>query len=356
MSLSTLLMGPNAPPVTHIDPPTILFAAGPEHSFPLRHRRKGPVMHTRDIGSWTHEHTFGQETPRHGERRTLMVMIITLATMVVEIVAGLSFGSMALLADGMHMGSHAVALGLSVFTYVYARRHAGDPRFTFGTGKVNALGAYTSAIILAGFALLMLWESGVRFLAPVPIAFNWALLVAVIGLIVNGISALILTDQEHDHGHGHDHDHHHAGADHNLRSAYLHVLADALTSVFAIAALAGGKYLGAVWLDPLMGVLGAVLVARWSWTLLKDTSYVLLDGRADEQIRARLKAAIESGADNRIADLHVWSIGPGLYSAAVSIVTHEPRDPENYRRLIPSELGIVHSTIEVHQCRGEQAA
>ncbi|SMF85992.1 cation diffusion facilitator family transporter [Tistlia consotensis] len=272
----------------------------------------------------------------------------------------------------MHMGSHAVALGLSVFTYGYARRHAGDRRFTFGTGKVNALGAYTSAIVLAGFALVMAWESAARFLAPMPIAFDWALLVAVVGLVVNGASALLLTargGEAHDHHHhhhdhsaghdhrphgqeaGHPHEHHHHHEDHNLRSAYLHVLADALTSVFAIAALLAGKYAGAVWLDPLMGVVGAVLVARWAWFLLKETSRVLLDRRADADIRDSVRTAIEGVGDNRIADLHVWSIGPGMHAAALSVVTHRPRAPEHYRALLPDHLGIVHSTIEVHGCR-----
>ncbi|SMF27346.1 cation diffusion facilitator family transporter [Tistlia consotensis] len=325
-------------------------------------------MHSQTLERWTHDHTFGQDVPRRGERPTLVVALVTVVTMVVEIAAGWSFGSMALLADGMHMGSHAVALGLSVFTYSYARRHAGDRRFTFGTGKVNALGAYTSAIVLAGFALVMAWESATRFLAPVPIAFDWALLVAVIGLAVNGVSALLLTTrgEDHDHGaghhhhadgpHEHGHEHHHDRRDQNLRSAYLHVLADALTSVFAIVALLAGKYFGAVWLDPLMGLLGAVLVARWAWFLLKDTSGVLLDRRADERLRDAVRAAIEGVGDNRIADLHVWAIGPGLHAAALCIVTHDPRDPEHYRSLLPSGLGIVHSTIEVHACRHDPAA
>lgn len=327
-------------------------------------------MHSQSLESWTHDHTFGQDARRPGERPTLVVAVVTVVTMIVEIAAGWSFGSMALLADGMHMGSHAVALGLSVFTYGYARRHAADRRFTFGTGKVNALGAYTSAIVLAGFALVMVWESTARFLAPVPIAFDWALLVAVVGLVVNGASALLLAARgdthdhgagrhhhhahghhEHDRGHEHGPGHHHDHQDQNLRSAYLHVLADALTSVFAIVALLAGKYVGAVWLDPLMGLLGAVLVARWAWFLLRDTSGVLLDRRADERVREAVREAIESVEDNRLADLHVWSIGPGLHAAALSIVTHAPRDPEHYRSLLPVAAGIVHSTIEVHACQ-----
>lgn len=325
-------------------------------------------MHTSTLEPWTHDHTFGQDRRRHGERPTLIVAVLTIVMMVAEIVAGWAFGSMALLADGMHMGSHAVALGLSVFTYTYARRHAGDGRFTFGTGKVNALGAYTSAIVLAGFALVMAWESGLRFLSPVAIAFDWALFVAVIGLVVNGVSALLLTGRkpdaaDTDSGHHHHrdarehgHHHHHHQHDHNLRSAYLHVLADALTSVFAIAALLAGKYLSAIWLDPLMGVVGAVLVARWAWHLLRDTSRVLLDHRADDHVRRHVRQAIEGDADNRLADLHVWSVGPGIYAAALSIVTHAPRDPEHYRALLPADIGVVHSTIEVHRCHEAVAA
>ena len=324
-------------------------------------------MHTDTVEPWTHDHTFGQDRRRKGERPTLIVTVLTIVTMVAEIVAGWAFGSMALLADGMHMGSHAVALGLSVFTYGYARRHAGDARFTFGTGKVNALGAYTSAIILAGFAVIMAWESGARFLNPVPIVFDWALAVAVIGLLVNGVSAMLLTGREsgapradnshHHHGHKHQHTHHHHHRhDHNLRSAYLHVLADALTSVLAIVALLAGKYFGAVWLDPFMGLVGAVLVARWAWHLLRDTSGVLLDHRAEEPVRRNVRQAIEGDADNRLADLHIWSVGPGIYAAAPSIVTHEPREPEHYRALLPNELGIVHLTIEVHRCQETVAA
>lgn len=210
--------------------------------------------------------------------------------MAVEIVAGVAFGSMALLADGLHMGSYAVALGLSA--YAYARRRAADPRFAFGTGKVNVLAGYTGAVLLTGFALVMAWESLARLLAPVPIAFDAAIGVAVLGLLVNGALVLILDD----HGHGHDHHHeaehghhHHGGADHNLRSAYLHVLADALTSILAIVALLAGKYLGATWLDPLMGIVGAALVARWAWYLLAATGGILLDRQAPERVREAVR-------------------------------------------------------------------
>jgi cation diffusion facilitator family transporter len=313
---------------------------------------------------WHHEHTFGQDLPRAGERRTLVVTAITLLTMTVEIVAGLVSGSMALLADGLHMGSHAVALGISAFAYVYARHRAADPRFAFGTGKVNVLAGYTGAVLLAGFALAMAWGSADRLAAPVPIAFDWAIAVAVLGLLVNGASVLILGEQGHDHGHEHDPDrhghhdheaghHHRAGADYNLRSAYLHVLADALTSVLAILALLAGKYLGASWLDPFMGIVGAVLVARWSWQLLRETGGVLLDRQAPGRIMDAVRVALEEEADNRVADLHVWAIGPELYTAAVSIVTGEPRDPGHYKALLPAGLGIVHATVEIHPRRAQ---
>lgn len=320
-------------------------------------------MHTHSLAPWQHAHTFGQDHPRHGERRTLIVTALTLVTMAVEIVAGLAFGSMALLADGLHMGSHAVALGISAFAYGYARRRAADPGFAFGTGKVNTLAGYTGAVLLGGFALFMAWESIGRLLAPVPITFDLAIGVAVLGLAVNGASALILGGHDHDHHHGHDHEHeaghghhHHHGADHNLRSAYLHVLADALTSVLAIVALLGGKYLGASWLDPVMGIVGAGLVTHWAWSLACETAGILLDRQAPGHIREGVRAAIEREGDDRLADLHVWAIGPGLHAAALSVVTHEPREPGHYKALLPAELGVVHVTVEVHGCPGRHEA
>jgi cation diffusion facilitator family transporter len=319
-------------------------------------------MHFQSIAPWQHEHTFGQDRPREGERRTLIVTGLTLVMMVAEIAAGLAFGSMALLADGLHMGSHATALGINAAAYAYARRRAADPGFAFGTGKVNVLGGYTGAVLLAGFALVMAGESVARLLTPAPIAFDWAIAVAVLGLLVNGISVLLLGGhgEGHDHHHGHRHHehgdhHHHGGPDYNLRSAYLHVLADALTSVLAILALLAGKYLGAAWLDPVMGVVGAVLVARWAWSLLRDSGGILLDRQAPEGLRAAVRTAIESEADNRLADLHVWAIGPDHYAAALSVVTDAPRTPEHYKALLPAGLGIAHATVEVHACRGHPA-
>ncbi len=301
-------------------------------------------MHTESLDRWQHDHIFGQDQQRVGERRTLIVIAVTATMMVVEITTGILFGSMALLADGLHMGSHAVALLIALIAYVYARRHAGDERFSFGTGKVNALAGFTGAVLLAVFAILMAWESVDRLLNPVPIQFNSAILVAVLGLLVNGGCAVIL-----DAGHSHGHDHHH---DHNLRSAYLHVIADALTSVLAIAALLTGKYLGWSWMDPVMGVVGATLVARWSIGLLRISAGVLLDHQAPVEVRNGITSAVESEAGNRVADLHVWSIGPGIWAAELVVVTHEPQEAEHYKALLPDELHLVHVSVEVHRCPG----
>jgi cation diffusion facilitator family transporter len=301
-------------------------------------------MHTRSLDRWQHDHIFGQDQQRVGERRTLIVIAVTATMMVVEITTGILFGSMALLADGLHMGSHAGALLIALIAYVYARRHARDARFSFGTGKVNALAGFTGAVLLAVFALLMAWESFDRLLDPVPIAFNSAILVAVVGLVVNGGCALIL-----DAGHSHDHDHHH---DHNLRSAYLHVIADALTSVLAIAALLTGKYLGWNWMDPVMGMVGAILVARWSIGLLRISAGVLLDHQAPAEVRDGITRALETEDGDRVADLHVWSIGPGIWAAELVVVTDAPQAAEHYKALLPDELHLVHVSVEVHRCPG----
>jgi len=317
---------------------------------------------------WEHDHVFGQDRRRPGERRTLIVIAITAITMVVEIAAGIAFGSMALLADGLHMGSHAVALGVAAAAYIYARRHARDARYSFGTGKVNALGGFAGAILLGLFAFLMVWESIGRFIEPVPIEFNQAILVAVIGLLVNAVSVVILGGHHHgaghDHGGGHDpghsHDpadaHHHRHADHNLRSAYLHVLADALTSVLAILALLSGKYLGWAWMDPVMGVVGAILVARWSFGLLRMTGHVLLDRQGPAEVRGAIQAAVESENGDRVCDLHVWAIGPDLYAAVISVVSASPRTPDEYKARIPRDLRVAHVTVEVNHLTGPSAS
>lgn len=312
-------------------------------------------MHSDNLHLWTHRHVFGQDRRRAGERRTLLVIALTAATMVLEISTGILFGSMALLADGLHMASHTVALGITAFAYVYARRHAANPSFSFGTGKVNALGGFTGALLLAGFSLAMAWESVARFVAPVPIAFDQAIGVAVLGLVVNGVSVLLLGG-DHDHGHSHEHgpEHTHAhGHDHNLRSAYLHVLADALTSLLAIFALLAGKYLGLNWMDPAMGIVGALLVARWSAGLLRDTSHTLLDRQAPEPLCDQLKHAIERHGHDRVTDLHLWSIGPGLHAAEIAVVTHDALTPGEVKARLPGDLRVVHATVEIHRCPGQ---
>lgn len=342
-------------------------------------------MHKDNLEAWAHSHAFGQEYRKAGEARTLLVIAITAAMMVIEIAAGIMFHSMALLADGLHMASHAAALGISAFAYIYARKHAHDARFSFGTGKVNALGGYTGAVLLAIFALMMAYESSLRLLNPVAIEFNQAIGVAVLGLVVNGVSMLILGhghehthadehghghhhhhdhdhDHEHEHGHEHQHHDHHAHAhahgqhqDHNLRAAYLHVLADALTSLLAIFALLSGKYFGLNWMDPAMGIVGAVLVARWSVGLLRSTTSVLLDAQGSEGIQQAIRRAIEHRDDERIADLHVWAIGPNIYAAEIVVVAHDPLSPDAYKRRIPASLGVAHVAIEIHRCPHQDA-
>lgn len=301
-----------------------------------------------------HEHSFGQERPRAGERRTWIVIGLTAVTMVVEIAAGLAYGSMALLADGLHMASHAVALTIAAFAYYYARKHAFDRRFSFGTGKVNALGGFTGAVLLALFSVVMAWESVERFFFPREIVFNQALLVAGVGLVVNLVSAFVLGIRHHDHGEGHEHHHHHH-EDHNLRAAYLHVLADALTSVAAILALLAGKYLQAGWMDPMMGVLGSILVARWSIGLIRTSSRALLDHQAPEALRERVRSALEVEPGETVTDLHLWSIGPGIWAAAITISAARPETPATYKRRIPDDLGLVHATVEVY-AEGEAEA
>ncbi|MFZ0533305.1 MAG: CDF family Co(II)/Ni(II) efflux transporter DmeF [Anaerolineales bacterium] len=339
-------------------------------------------MHTESIAQWQHTHIFGQDKIRSGERRTLAVIIITTLMMVVEIVTGLAYGSMALFADGIHMGSHMVGLGISFLAYIYARKHAHDQEFSFGTGKVNALAGYSSAIFLVIIALFMGYESINRFIHPVTIEYNQAILVAVIGLVVNSASMFILGEKGHthapgdehdharehedhmvehdpnlelaDHDHEYDHDHdigvhtHAKGADHNLKAAYLHVLTDALTSVLAIVALLGAKYFKLNWMDPFMGVVGAILVIKWSFGLIQGTTKVLLDHQIPSEIQKRIIGILESYKDTKVSDLHIWSIGPGIYSSEIGIVTKYPESPNKYKTLIPDDTGVVHTTVEVH--------
>ena len=309
-------------------------------------------MQHEQLKRWQHSHSFGQDLKRPGESRTLLVIALTFVMMLVEIAAGIAFGSMALLADGLHMGSHTVALGINAFAYVYARRHAHSSRYSFGTGKVNTLGGYTGAVLLAVFAAIMAFESILRLIDPVSIAFDQAIGVAVVGLLVNGVSVFILgVNHDHGHEHGHSHEHHghghHHHHDHNLKSAYLHVLADALTSLLAIFTLLIGKYFGAVWMDPVMGIVGAILVARWSLGLLKSTSGILLDEQADEALLETVRSSIEKDASCTVVDLHIWTVAPGIHSAIISVVTTTPRNASFYKERLPDSLSLKHISIEV---------
>lgn len=307
----------------------------------------------------SHGHDFCADVSGAGEKATWRVIVLTASMMVIEILAGWAFGSMALLADGWHMASHAGALGITAFAYAFARRHADNPDFSFGTGKVSALGGFTSAVVLAMVALLMAWESAWRLAEPVPIGFNEAIIVAVLGLVVNLVSVKLLGHHghchDHDHAHhehGHDHDHEHGSHghyDHNLRAAYLHVLADALTSLAAIVALLAGKYFGWVWMDPLMGLVGSVVIARWSWGLLKDTGSVLLDHTRDEFLPARIRATIESEPHTRVTDLHLWRVGPRHLSLVLSLAAREPREPEHYKALVSDIPDLFHLSVEVNR-------
>jgi cation diffusion facilitator family transporter len=308
------------------------------------------AVHFQDARPWTHAHRFGTDREVAGERRTRWVVVITLLMMLGEIVAGLAFGSMALLADGWHMGTHAAALGVAVFAYVYARRHSADPRFSFGTGKVGALGGFASAVGLAVVALLVLVESVARLAKPVSIRFDEAIGVAVVGLLVNLACAWLLRDHEHGRDHAEHAGHDHAHADHNLRAAYLHVVADALTSVFAIAALLAGRVLGWTWMDPVMGIAGSLVIARWSMGLLQDTSAVLLDSEVSVERRDAIKAVLETDREDRVADLHLWRVGPRHLAVIVSVVTTDPRPPGWYRDKLERFTDLVHVTVEVHAC------
>jgi cation diffusion facilitator family transporter len=316
-------------------------------------------MHIHSFSQWTHEHVFDSGS-HAAERGTRAVMWITAVMMVIEIFAGWWFNSMALLADGWHMSSHAVAIGLSAFAYAAARRYAKDPRFAFGTWKIEVLGGFASAIFLLGVALMMVVGSAERIFSPQHIHYQEAIIIAVIGLIVNIVCAVILGNA-HDHGHDHhqqnEHDHGHSHHhDLNLKSAYLHVIADAATSVLAIVALMGGWLYGWSWLDPMMGIVGAVLVAIWAKNLIVETGKVLLDREMDHPIVDEIREAVETGpegGDTKIADLHVWRVGKGKYSCALSVVTHDANlTAVRIREQLAQHDEIVHSTIEIHHCHG----
>jgi cation diffusion facilitator family transporter len=315
------------------------------------------------LAASAHSHSFDIRNPL-AERRTRQVMWLTAAMMIVEIIAGTVLGSMALLADGWHMSSHALALGVSAGAYTLARRHAHDPRFAFGTWKIEVLGGYTSAVFLLGVAAYMGIESVSRLLSPAPIRFDEAIPVAVLGLAVNIVSAWLLSHgaaghQDHSDnqaGGSHDHRHHHHH-DLNLRSAYLHVVADAATSVLAIVALVGGKYFGASWLDPMMGIVGTILVGRWALGLLRDTGRVLLDAEMDAPVVAEVREVVESLAGPPVLrDLHVWRVGKGKYACIVSLAASDDLQPEDVRRALGVHEELVHITVEIEQAGEGMAA
>jgi cation diffusion facilitator family transporter len=314
-------------------------------------------MHAHDLSAWSHEHIF-DEGNQAAERGTRLVMWITAVMMVIEITAGWVYNSMALLADGWHMSSHAVAIGLSAMAYATARRYSKDPRFAFGTWKIEVLGGFASAIFLLGVAAMMVVGSVERIVSPQPIRYQEAIVIAVLGLTVNIVCALIL-GKAHHHGHGHSHEdnHRHDNGHHhdlNLKSAYLHVIADAATSVLAIVALIGGWIYGWSWLDPVTGIVGAVLVAVWAKGLIVDTGKVLLDREMDHPVVDEIREVVETGADageTRITDLHVWRVGKSVYSCALIVVTHDTSlTPDDIRKRLAVHDEIVHSTIEVHFC------
>jgi len=310
-------------------------------------------MHTHDLTPWTHSHVFDPGS-HAAERGTKTVMWITAAMMIVEIWAGWWFNSMALLADGLHMSSHAFAIGLSAFAYVAARRYARDSRFAFGTWKIEVLAGYTSALFLLGVAAMMAAASVGRIFVPREIQFPEAIGVAIFGLVVNVACAFILghAGEHHDHEAEAQGVHHHH--DLNLRSAYLHVIADAATSVLAIVALVGGMFFGWNWLDPVMGIVGAILVTRWAWGLLRGTSRVLLDSEMDHPVTSEIKeviASLDKAKATRIADLHVWRVGKARYACILSLVTHD-RDmtPTRIKASLSQHDELAHVTVEIHQC------
>jgi cation diffusion facilitator family transporter len=306
-------------------------------------------MHTTDISAWKHEHNFTDDTSS-AEKRTRRVVVLTGAMMLIEIVAGYFFHSMALMADGWHMGTHVAAFALAAVAYSYGRRHAKDARFTFGTGKVGVLGAFTSAIVLSIIALLIAADSIHRLLVPQTIHFREAIIIAVVGLFVNLLSAFMLKDHHHhghDHSHGHSHDHH----DLNLKAAYIHVLADTFTALGAVLALTTGYFLGWVWLDPAMGLVGTIVILSWAWTLLRDSGSILLDRvPASSDLPVVIREGIELDGDSKITDLHIWQVGAGKFAAIIGVVAHHPRTPDEYRAALKIHEELVHITLEVHTC------
>src|SRR5437899_10193099 len=302
-------------------------------------------MHRTDHSRFRKRHDFVPDFS-HAERRTRIVIGVTAAMMVLEIAVGLMSHSMALLADGWHMSTHVIAFLITAVAYYFARTQAGNARFSFGTGKVGVLGGFTSAVVLSIVALLMAGESVHRLFVPLEIHFNEAIGIACLGLLVNLGCAVLLADRHHDHGGGSSH-----REDLNLRAAYLHVLADAFTSVLAITALTGGKFFGWAWVDPVVGVVGSGVVFSWAYNLLRDTSCILLDRTpASSDLPDEIRKAIESDGDSVVTDLHVWQVGAGKFAAIVSLVAHEPKSCESYRERLREHEELVHVTIETHTC------
>lgn len=301
-------------------------------------------MHTHSIDQWTHDHVFLGHQHSRNERRTWFVVALTAVMMIAEIVGGSYFGSMALLADGWHMATHTAALAISAGAYAYARQHARSPRFAFGTGKFGDLAAFASAIVLALIAVQIAYESAIRLVHPVPIAYGEAIAIATLGLAVNLASAWLLQDEPHDH----DHDHHHH-RDNNLRAAYIHVLADAATSVLAIGALLIAMYAGWQWTDPAVGIIGSLVIASWAYGLIRASGSVLLDAAPDAAVETAIRQRLERGGD-RITDLHLWQIGPGHRAAVVSIISDHPLAPAAYKARLADVPHLSHVTVEVEAC------
>jgi cation diffusion facilitator family transporter len=306
-------------------------------------------MHSHSIDQWTHEHNFLGRHHSRNERRTWLVVALTAVMMAAEIAGGTIFGSMALLADGWHMGTHAAALGIAAAAYSYARRQARNPNFAFGTGKFGDLAAFTSAVILALIAVQIAYESAVRLIQPVPIDYTEAIGIAALALAVNLLSAWLLREDSHDHHHGHGHSHEHHHRDHNLRAAYVHVLADAATSILAILALFAAMRWQWKWIDPLVGIIGSGVIASWAYGLIRDSGAVLLDVSADKSVEGAIRERLETNGD-RVTDLHLWQIGPGHRAAVVSIVSEHPLPPGTYKRRLADVPRLSHVTVEVEHC------
>jgi cation diffusion facilitator family transporter len=314
-------------------------------------------MHNQHLSHYQHHHTFSSPD-LHAEKMTKLVVYLTLSMMIVEIVAGYAYHSMALLADGWHMSTHAVALAIALLAFVIARRHADDRRYAFGTWKIEVLGGFTSGLILGAVGLAMSYVSIERLVNPVPIQYDQAILITALGLGVNFISAFMLKGRHHAHHHSHHDEAAHSHAEHsheksanlNLKAAYLHVIADAATSVFAIIALVGAKYLNWVWLDPLMGIAGAALILRWTYGLLKETGTILVDRENSGVLAEQIKQTIEDDRETKISDLHLWKVGMNKYACIISLVTANPQDIAFYKQKLEKLEELAHLTVEINIC------